>query len=189
MAQLTFRKQKKRMNYDLLRVILTWTFEILIVGFVAFVLVWFWGLRVSIIGDSMKPQMANGDIVLVNRIAYNMGTPKRGDIVAFQPDGHENAHYYVKRIVGLPGEKIEVKQGELLVNGEKIREKYKTTEIIELGLLEEPIVLGNNEYFLLGDDRQNSEDSRSLNIGNVKRSDIVGKDWFDTSGKRFGFVK
>ena len=189
MAKLTFGKEKKRMNYDLLRVILTWTFEILIVCFVAFICVWFWGFRVSMIGDSMKPQMANGDIMLVNRIAYNISTPKRGDVVAFKPNGNENSHYYVKRIVGLPGETVEAQEGTILINGKKITEKYQTTALKELGLLEEPIELGADEYFLLGDDRQNSEDSRSADIGNVKRSDIIGKVWFVTTGKRFGFVK
>ena len=189
MAKLTFGKQKKRMNYDLLRVILTWSFEILLVCFVAFICVWFWGFRVSMIGDSMRPQMANGDIMLVNRIAYNMGTPKRGDVVAFQPNGNENSHYYVKRVIGLPGERIEVQKGNILIDGKKIKEKYQTTALEELGLLEEPIELGADEYFLLGDDRKNSEDSRSADIGNVKRSDIIGKVWFVTTGKRFGFVK
>lgn len=189
MAKLTFGKQKKRMNYDLLRVILTWTLEILMVCFVAFICVWFWGFRVSMIGDSMSPQMANGDIMLVNRIAYSMGTPKRGDVVAFKPNGNENSHYYVKRVIGLPGERVEVQKGAILINGKKITEKYQTTALKELGLLEEAIELGVDEYFLLGDDRQNSEDSRSADIGNVKRTDIIGEVWFVTTGKRFGFVK
>ena len=110
--------------------------------------------------------------------------------IAFSPNGNENSHYYIKRIVGLPGETIEVQDGKIIVNGKPIKEKYQTTTIEELGLLSEPITLGNNEYFVLGDDRQNSEDSRSVDLGAVKRADIAGKIWFVVSpGKTFGFVK
>ena len=88
MAKLTFGKTKKRVNYDLIQVILKWAFEIALVCFIAFVFVWFFGLRVSVIGDSMNPRLSNGDITLVNRVAYNMGAPKRGDVVAFKPNGN-----------------------------------------------------------------------------------------------------
>lgn len=189
MSKLTFGKKRRRWNYDLIRSILTWTVEIAIVCFVAFVAVWYFGLRISVIGDSMKPNLSNGDIVLVNRLAYNMGTPKRGDVIAFKPKGNEETHYYIKRIVGLPGETISVKDGQILINGKKIKEEYDTTKIEDLGLLEEPIVLGNTEYFVLGDDRQNSEDSRNADIGNVNRSDIAGKVWFVASGKEKGFFR
>ena len=189
MANLTFGKKKRRVNYDLLRVVLTWTFQIAIVCFIAFVFVWYFGLRVSMIGDSMNPELANGDVTLVNRIVYNMSTPQRGDVIAFKPNGNESSHYYIKRIIGLPGETIEIKDGEILVDGKKIKEKYKTTKIEEAGVLEEPVILENNEYFVLGDDRLNSEDSRTADIGNVKRSEIEGKVWFVVSGKNFGFVK
>ena len=189
MADLTFGKKRRRVNYDLLREILVWAVQIAIVCFVAFVLVWYFGQRVSVIGDSMNPELSNGDVTLMDKVAYNMSTPKRGDVIAFKPNGNENSHYYIKRIVGLPGETIEVQDGKILVNGKEIKEKYETTEISELGLLDEPIELGNDEYFVLGDDRQNSEDSRSEDIGNVKRSDIVGKVWFVISGENFGFVR
>lgn len=189
MAKLTFGKKKRRVNYDLLHVVLRWTFEIAIVCFIAFVLVWYFGLRVSVIGDSMNPELANGDVTLVNRIVYNMSTPKRGDVIAFKPNGNESSHYYIKRIIGLPGETVEVKDGVILIDGDEIREKYKTTEIEEAGLLSEPVKLGNNEYFVLGDDRMNSEDSRHADIGNVKRSEIEGKVWFTVAGETFGFVK
>ena len=189
MADLTFGKKRKRVNYELLREILKWTVQIAIVCFVAFVLVWYWGRRVSVIGDSMNPEMSNGDVTLVNKVVYNMSTPKRGDVVVFKPHGNESSHYYIKRIVGLPGETIEVQEGKILVNGKAIKEKYKTTEFGELGLLNEPFILGDDEYFVLGDDRQNSEDSRSEEIGAVKRSDIEGKAWFVVAGKNFGFVR
>ena len=177
------------MNYDLIREILVWFFQIALVCFVAFVLVWYFGQRVSVIGDSMKPKLENGDVVLINRVSYNLGTPKRGDVIAFKPNGNENAHYYVKRIIGLPGETVEVKDGKILINGKNIKEKYKPTELVELGVLEEPIKLKSNEYFVLGDDRGLSEDSRSADIGNVKRAEIEGRVWLKVKGKSKGFVR
>ena len=189
MADLRFGKKKRRVNYDLIQAVLVWTFQIALVCFLAFVLVWYYGQKVSIIGDSMNPELRNGNVALLNRVAYGIGTPKRGDVIAFRPNGNENAHLYTKRIVGLPGETIEISDGKILINGKEIKERYKTTKIEDVGVLEEPMKLGNNEYFVLGDDRMNSEDSRSADIGNVKRSEIEGKVWFVTSRKNFGFVR
>lgn len=190
MAKLTFGKKRRRINYDLLQEVVKWTFQIAVVCFIAFVLVWYFGQRVSVIGDSMNPELENGDIVLLNRIVYDMSTPDRGDVIAFQPNGNENSHFYIKRIVGLPGETIELRDGKLFADGKEIVEKYDTTTIEEVGLLEEPITLANNEFFVLGDDRQNSEDSRVADIGNVKRSEIEGKVWFTISPRsNFGFVR
>ena len=138
----------------------------------------------------MNPQLENGDITLINRLVYNMRKPKKGEVIAFKPNGNENSHYYIKRVIGLPGETIEYVDGEILIDGEAIEEDYNTTKIEELGLLEEPITLGKEEYFVLGDDRQNSEDSRMANVGNVKQSEIAGKVWLVVSPmKHFGFVK
>ena len=190
MGKLTFGKEKKRVNYDLLRGILLWTLRIAIVCLIAFVCVWYFGFKVSMIGDSMNPALSNGDAVLVNRLVYDMSKPRRGDVIAFQPNGDEHSHYYIKRIVGLPGETVEVRDGKIWINGKEIKEKYETTKIEEAGLLEEPMVLGKQEFFVLGDDRQNSEDSRTAEIGNVKRSEMEGKVWFVISPiGNFGFVR
>ena len=190
MANLTFGKRRRRVNYDLLREVIVWTFQIALVCLLAFVCVYYFGQRVSVIGDSMNPELKNGNITLISKAAYSMGAPRRGDVVAFKPNGNENSHYYIKRIVGLPGETVEVQEGKIMVNGREIRERYETTEIKELGLLEEPVTLKKDEYFVLGDDRQNSEDSRNVEIGAVKRAEIDGKVWFVVSlGKTFGFVK
>ncbi len=190
MGKLTFGSKKKRVNYELLRVSLVWALRVAIVCFIAFVCVWYFGFKVSMIGDSMQPRLCNGDTTLLNRLVYDMSAPKRGDVVAFRPNGNENSHYYIKRVIGLPGETVELRDGEIYINNKKIKEKYKTTEIEEAGLLKEPITLAKNEFFVLGDDRQNSEDSRMPDVGNVKRSEIAGKIWFVVSpAGRWGFVK
>lgn len=191
MAGLSFgRKRRRQVNYELLQEIFIWIARIALVCVIAFGLVWYFGQKVSVIGDSMNPQLENGDITLINRLVYNMRKPKKGEVIAFKPNGNENSHYYIKRVIGLPGETIEYVDGEILIDGEAIEEDYNTTKIEELGLLEEPITLGKEEYFVLGDDRQNSEDSRMANVGNVKQSEIAGKVWLVVSPmKHFGFVK
>ena len=190
MAELSFgRKRKRRVNYELLHEIFVWGIQIVVVCAVAYFLIYFFGQKVSIIGDSMKPNLENGYITYVNRLVYKVIKPKRGDIIAFKPNGNESSHYYVKRVIGLPGETVEYKDGAIFIDGEKLEEEYKTTKIEELGLLEDVIVLDYDEYFVLGDDRLNSEDSRVANIGNVKKSEIEGEVWFVISPKENrGFV-
>ncbi|MEE1314970.1 MAG: signal peptidase I [Faecalimonas sp.] len=179
MAGLSFGKKRKRrqINYELLQEILGWIFQIALVCFLAFLLQWYFGMKVGVIGDSMQPQLASEDMTRINRLVYDTRKPRRGEVIAFWPNGNDNAHCSIKRIVGLPGETVSCKDGKLLINGEVLKEKYKTTKIENPGLLEEEIVLGANEYFVLGDDRQSSEDSRSANVGNVKREEIAGKVW------------
>lgn len=190
MSELSFRKERRKVNYDLIRGIVTWTFQIAVVCLIAFVCVWYFGQRVSTIGDSMNPELQNGDITLINRIVYNMSSPKRGDVVAFKPNGNENSYCYIRRVIGTPGETVEIKDGKIYIDGKKIEEEYQTAEISEVGVLDEPMILKNDEYFVLGDNRQNGEDSRMAEIGNVKRSEIEGKVWFVISPrKNFGFVK
>lgn len=188
---LDFARRRKRIqiHWEYLPSVLGWIFKIAVVCLMAFVFVWYFGQRVSTIGASMSPVLENGDVVLVNRIVYNATSPKRGDIIAFKPKGNENAHYYIKRIAGLPGETVEIIENSIYIDGKKIEEDYKTTDIGDVGIASEKIVLGGDEYFVLGDNRENSEDSRSADVGNVKRSYIYGKVWFTVSPrKNMGFV-
>lgn len=167
-----------------------WIAEIAIVCALAVILVFYFGQRVSNAGDSMRPELKNGDVVLVNRLVYNAMTPKRGDIVAFKPNGRENAHYYIKRIIGLPGETVQIREGKVYINGKEQTEDIFVSEIEKPGVAQEEITLGEQEYFVLGDQAASSDDSRKADIGNVKRSEIYGKIWFNTSvGSNFGFVK
>ena len=140
--------------------------------------------------DDFVPVLKNADVVLVNRIVYNASSPKRGDVIVFKPKGNENSHYYTKRIVGLPGETVQIVENQVYINGKKLEEDYKTTKIDTAGIAGEKLKLGGDEYFVLGDNRKNSEDSRSADIGKVKRSYIYGKAWFVASPKKdWGFVK
>ena len=175
---------------DNVKATLFWLFRISVAVLLAFVFVWYFGQRISTVGDSMKPVLENGDVVLVNRFIYSTSSPKRGDVIAFKPKGNKNSHYYIKRIIGLPGETIEIIENSIYIDGEKLEEDYVTTDIDRVGVVSDSMTLGNDEYFVLGDDRENSEDSRNADVGNVKRSYIYGKVWFISSPFRhFGFVK
>ena len=182
-------KWRLRLNWEYLPVVAKWVFEIAVVCLFAFVAVWYFGQRVSTVGDSMSPVLRNGDVVLVNRIVYNATTPKRGDVIVFKPKGNENDHYYIKRIVGLPGETIEIIENRVYIDGERLEEDYETTNIDDVGVVDKKLKLAGDEYFVLGDNREQSEDSRDADVGNVKREYIYGKAWFViTPGDEFGFV-
>ncbi|MDR1017260.1 MAG: signal peptidase I [Lachnospiraceae bacterium] len=170
-------------RFHYLRETLFWIIKIALVCGLAYFITYFWGQRVSIIGDSMNPILSNKDVCLVNRATYLFGNPKRGDIVVFRPGGNENSHYYVKRVIGLPGDKISIMENTIFINGEKLKEKYKTTEIKDVGIVGDEITLKNDEYFVLGDNRNNSEDSRNADIGNIKKEYILGKVWMKVSSK------
>ncbi len=184
------KKTFKNINWSFLPKISKWMFQIIIVVLLAFVCVWYFGQRVSVVGDSMKPILENGDVVLVNRIAYNTGRPKRGDVIVFKPKGNENSHYYIKRIIGLPGETVSIVENNVYIDGEKLEEAYDTTAIDNVGVVGDKLTLGSDEYFVLGDDRQNSEDSRDADVGNVKYSYIYGKAWYVFSPKEhWGLIR
>lgn len=187
---LKIKRKRKRARGHLFRNIGSWAVRIAIVCFVAFALVLFFGKRVSNVGDSMNPELENGDIVLVNTLIYNAKNPARGDVIVFKPQGDKTVHSYMKRVIGLPGDIVEIKEGILYINGKELQEDYKTTAIQEAGLASEKIKLKKQEYFVLGDNRLSSIDSRSLEVGNVKKTEIEGQAWFIASPmKHFGFVK
>lgn len=182
-------KRRKKFNLSMLRPIVLWAGKIAVVCLFAFVFVWYFGQRVSTVGDSMSPVLNNGDVVLVNRLVYNATLPKRGDIIVFKPRGNKNAHYYIKRVIGLPGETIEIIEGYVYIDGEKLEETYQTTEINDVGIVDEKMELAGDEFFVLGDDRENSEDSRMADVGTVKRPFIYGRAWFCASPfGRIGFI-
>lgn len=163
---------------------------IIIVAF-AFLVVFVFGMQVKVIGDSMEPAAVNGQTVLVNRLIYKILGPSNGDIIVFLPNGNANSHYYVKRVVAQPGDKVQIIDGLLYINGEvqtKDQENYDKME--DAGIASSEIKLKSGEYFVLGDNRNSSEDSRSANIGVVTQNMMVGKAWFklkfkDSSG---GFI-
>lgn len=187
---LDFNRRKKDVNFPLLKEIFSWIIEIAIVLMMAFVLVYFIGMRTSVVRQSMSETLENGDQILVNRFMYKVIGPKANDVIVFLPNGNEKSHYYVKRVIGVPGDTVQIKNGRIYVNGTEFTEKVDVASIEDAGLAADAVTLGDDEYFVLGDNRNNSEDSRYANIGNIKREYIIGKAWFVIStGDRFGFIK
>ncbi|MBU9737682.1 signal peptidase I [Diplocloster agilis] len=187
---LTFVQKEKKLNMNLVKKILEWIFEIAVVLFLAFVLVYFFGEKVVNVGESMSPTLENGDTVLVNKLNYSITGPSRGDVVVFKPHGNENTHYYIKRVIGLPGETVEIRDGKIYIDGEVLEEELETEPVLEAGVAASPVELGEDEYFVLGDNRNNSEDSRSADVGDVLKKHMLGKAWFVLSPKeRFGYLK
>ena len=175
---LTFYEKEKKISKELIKEILWMLFYCFAAILLAFVLVFSIGMRVAVIGVSMEPGLYNGQEILVNRLIYRLSSPKRGDLVVFLPNGNENSSYYVKRVIGLPGESIQIIDGYVYINGRFYAEDDAYDKIADAGIAEVPFKLGENEYFVLGDNRNNSEDSRSGNIGAVHDDTIAGKAWF-----------
>lgn len=176
-AGLSFYREKKKINIGLLKEIAVWIVEILLTIAAAVIMVSFFGFRVSVIGPSMSPTLENGEKVLVNRFVYRLFEPKQNDLIVFQPNGNEKSHYYVKRVIAVPGDTVQVKDGAVYVNGELLEEKIETEAIENAMMAEDEILVGEEEYFVLGDNRNNSEDSRYASIGNVKKDHITGQAW------------
>ncbi len=183
-------KPERKINMSRIQEVLLWILEICITIAIAFVCTYFFGVRSSVIGSSMSAQLEDGDEVLINRFSYKFISPKPGDVIAFLPNGNTNTHYYVKRVIGVPGDIVQIKNGVIWVNGEEFEETITADRMEEAGIAAEPVTLGEDEYFVLGDNRNNSEDSRFANIGNVKEDYIIGKVWFIIAPReKIGFIK
>lgn len=181
MGELSFRRRKKVIRMDIVKTVLIWVIQLLVVNLLAFMLAAYLGKQVSVIGDSMEPRLKEGDTVLVNRLSYLLSKPKRGDVVVFKPNGNENSHYYIKRVAALPEETVQIVDGKLIITDEDGKKVENTgmedLQIDYAGVAEEAVTLDVGEYFVIGDNCAFSEDSRYADIGNVKKEDIEGKAW------------
>lgn len=138
-------------------------------------------------GSSMEPALQNGDNLIVEKISYLAGDPERFDIIVFKQN--ENTRY-IKRVVGLPGERIQIQNGKTYVNGKPIYDAFGDGDMDDGGTASKEITLGQDEYFVLGDNRDGSEDSRNEKVGPVKAEQIVGRAWFRiTPLQHFGVLE
>lgn len=132
--------------------------------------------RTQVSGASMETTLSDGDQLIVDKISYQFREPERFEIIVF-PYQYEAGTYYIKRIIGLPGETVQILDGSVYINGEKLGEHYGNEVMEEAGIAAEPVTLGVDEYFVLGDNRNNSKDSRSVDVGVVHGKDFVGRAW------------
>ena len=180
------KKEKKDNNKDedepltkefVAKEIISVIINVLVCFGVVFLITHFVGQRTVVSGSSMEDTLSDGDNLIVDKISYRFSEPERFDVVVFPPKFEEDT-YYIKRIIGLPGEVVNIdSEGTIYINGEVLDEQYGTDVIMNAGLASSEILLGPDEYFVLGDNRNNSTDSRFDAVGNVKGEDIVGRAW------------
>lgn len=186
---LSFSRRRKKLNIPLVKEIVLWIGEILFVVALAFFFVYCIGTGTQAVGSSMAPNLADGEKILINKVVYVLSDPKPNDVVVFLPNGNKKSHYYIKRIIAVPGDTVQIRDGAIYVNKKLFVDHFDAPAIDEPGLAKEEIKLGDDEYFVLGDNRNDSEDSRYANIGNLKKEYIVGKAWLLYSPlSRFGII-
>lgn len=160
-----------------LKEVLSTSLYLLVVLALTFLVITFVGQRTKVIGSSMEPMLKDGDNLIVDKLSYRFNEPERFDIIVF-PFRYEEKTYYIKRIIGLPGETVYIDEsGAVYINGEVLKESYGKETIIDPGRAFEPVVLGEDEYFVMGDNRNNSSDSRDPVVGNIHRDEFIGKAW------------
>lgn len=163
---------------NILKEILSISLYLLIVVAISFLVIKFVVQRTEVIGSSMNTTLSDGDNLILDKISYRVHDPERFDIIVFPFRAPNDNRNYIKRIIGLPGETVQIDDnGTIYINGDVLSESYGLEVIKNPGLASEKIILGAGEYFVLGDNRNNSEDSRFPDVGVVKREEIIGKAW------------
>ena len=185
-GSLSFRRRRKKIEKEKIGGAFLLLAEIAAVAALAFAVVWFFGYRVRMTGQSMETGISDGDYLLLNRTAYLVHGPRRGDIIAFYPSGNPNANPTIKRVMGLPGDRLKVEDGYLYINGEEYTGTPDSKGIDDPGVLASEITLGDDEYFVIGDNISASEDSRFTTIGYISKEDIIGSVWWNLSFPNVG---
>ena len=182
-------KEKER-SKSMLRTILGYILYILVIIGLTWMIVTFVGQRTRVSGQSMETTLQDGDNLIVDKISYRFHDPSRYDIIVF-PYKYEENTFYIKRIIGLPGEIVQVKDGYTYIDGKKLTSDIYGREVMdEPGIAEEPIKLDSDEYFVLGDNRNHSQDSRDPYVGVLKRSDLLGRAFIRIYPlNKFGVIK
>lgn len=174
---------------SIVRELLGWIVYILIIVGLTYLIITFVGQRTRVSGSSMETTLSNGDNLIVDKLSFRFRAPRRYEIVVF-PYKYEKNTYYIKRIIGLPGETVQVKDGYVYINGKKLDEHYGNEKMLDPGIAENPITLGDDEYFVLGDNRNHSADSRQENVGLLHRKDLLGRAWIRIWPlNKFGVIK
>ena len=170
-------RKKRKKQKAMLKEILGNSLFLLAVFLVTLCLVKFVGQRTVVVGSSMESTLQDGDNLIVDKISYDFKDPERFDIIVF-PFSYESGTYYIKRIIGLPGETVRIDEdGNIFINNELLEEHYGREVMTDPGIAEDGIVLGENQYFVLGDNRNHSSDSRTSAVGLIQKERIIGKAW------------
>lgn len=161
----------------ILKEILSTSMYLLVVLLITYLIVNFVGQRTEVVGSSMESTLSDGDNLIVDKITYRFQDPERYDIIVF-PFQYEANTYYIKRIIGMPGETVRIdSDGVIYINDKELKEYYGREIITDPGIARNEITLGEDEYFVMGDNRNNSTDSREASVGNIHRKNILGRAW------------
>ncbi|MGL4791854.1 MAG: signal peptidase I [Anaerotignaceae bacterium] len=157
-----------------------WIYSLIIVILIVFVLRFFLISAIIVKGESMQPTFQHNDVTIINKLSYKIGNPKNGDIIVCSYDNGTQYENIIKRVIGVPGDVIELEVGEeyeyhVVVNGITLDEPYTKELMYQPGDIEYPFTVPENCYFVMGDNRNNSNDSRSKYIGAIPKSNILGK--------------
>ena len=167
-------KTGERTAKNMVKEVLSMALYIAVVLCITFLVVRYVGQRTQVDGHSMENTLFDGDNLIVDKISYRFTDPKRFDIIVF-PYHYKEDTYYIKRIIGLPGETVQIRDGEIYIDGAILEEDYGKETMLTSGRAADQIQLGEDEYFVLGDNRNHSEDSRFDDVGNIERSEIIGR--------------
>lgn len=172
------------------RELLDWIIYIAVIILLTVLIVNFVGIRTKVSGSSMETTLSDGDNLIVDKLSYRFRDPKRYEIVVFPYRYEENTHY-IKRIIGLPGETVQVKDGKAYINGKELTSDiYGYAPMEDPGIAAQPLKLADDEYFVLGDNRNHSSDSREETVGIIHRKDLTGRAWVRIFPfKKFGVIK
>lgn len=168
-------ENKKSVFIKIIREILIWGLQIAAVVFLAYFIVYYTVEKTDMVGSSMEETLYDGDSIIINKFSYRFTEPERFDVIVFKQTGKEHGYYNIKRIIGLPGETLQFKDDNIYIDGVIVEEEISVKPMINYGIASEEITLEDNEYFVLGDNRNNSEDSRFASIGYIRREEIIGK--------------
>ena len=171
------RRRRESESGSILRELLGWLVYFLIIIGLTYLIITYVGQRTRVSGSSMETTLSDGDHLIVDKISYRFTDPKRYDIVVF-PYRYEEKTYYIKRIIGMPGETVQVVDGYVYIDGELLESDIYGAELMEsANMAAEPITLGDDEYFVLGDNRNHSSDSRDPSVGVIHRDELMGRAW------------
>ncbi|MBN2221618.1 MAG: signal peptidase I [Vallitaleaceae bacterium] len=155
---------KKAILENLLQLVIALGFVFLLTNFVIF--------PSQVDGSSMNPTLTHGDFLIIDRISKNFDRYERFDVVVFR---HDEEKFYIKRIIGMPGESLSIENHLIYIDGKLLKEPYSFDEMTYDGYHQYPVEIPNGYYFVLGDNRNHSTDSRFNDVGLVAEEDLVGK--------------
>lgn len=161
---------------EIIKELAGWLLYIVLIIALTWIVVTFVGQRTEVSGSSMETTLSDKDQLIVDKMTYRFRDPKRYDIVVF-PYQYQDNTYYIKRIIGLPGETVQILSGMVYIDGMRLDEHYGNEIMENPGIAEEPLTQGEDEYFVLGDNRNNSSDSRASDVGLIHRKDLIGRAW------------